>query len=1760
MSNMGKFSKNRRQAALVERTLGLEALEQRQLLSAVGFENVEAPTALHGLTSGDLDANEDAIVVTIGGDYADDEDGETSLREALTAADYGSTIYFDSSLSSVDLNAELASMASNMDFTFASAEDGEPVTLEFYDYEASAVLQGIQFDGIALFVYNGSSLALVDCSFTGSYDAVLNPDEMDVDDVQGNVGFGTDGSFSAALVTNYGNMAFIGVTFEDVQLSISSEANRELPSWGNMDITCSLVSNYGNMALAGDMAQFDTAVGTAAPELSAGGFGIKADGNSLITSTSRIDNNSTFAIINNNENASLFVDGLISFSNTALAETERGDVSGNFATLLNNGGDVFVRDMITYDNSVAVDFDSRFNVEAEEGQVASIATVLRDVEVVNSTLLEGLAAYRADYYLYNTIFVSENTLERGFIISEDQNNLEITDAEQLAAMFPGYDAESGTFVDEQYTPWANAEIVNAGSNDYAGRNLLDAVGNERIYNETVDIGAIESNAYQLEIDEQMLHAEAAEGEAGLSTVIFTWDEIPGAVGYELRYFTAAEETDDIPEDAWTLVTGEELNDLEYILDGQAQRTWCAFQIKALGDNYNTLDSEWSYTEGAYTKKRLDAPDDFIAARRAPNTLNVMWALVPDASSYTLQYQKDGDTEWIDIPSEALELTNIGNSTLTDLEYDTLYHFRIKANSTDADYLDSDWVYTSRTTGSILQAVDLELEDRTVDSITVTWEDTVNNPSYVSNYEVQIFDTEADEWVDLTVTDGTATATELESDTSYDFRIRVVGKERDAVTSEWSYSSFATLCQLDAPDLAAEATGTTTILLTWDQVDNATGYSLTYTNDEGTEITRSFAADETEFEVTGLTPDTEYSFTIKAEGDEGTVSSEECEASAKTWIQLEAPALQVTERTTNSVTVAWDELEEPCDGYEVQYKLTEDGEWEDMELDGLTATFTEEYDIAPSQDIWFRIRALGVDGASATSEWSTTLESDTLEILVIERGAFEANGTSTSTISATWDAVEDAAGYELKYRAMGENEWQSENVTFGNDGVSAVISGLTDDTTYELQLVALGDGVNTVDSDPAYTQANTWIQLLPPDLELTDHTSSTLSVEWEAVDNASGYRLQYRAVNGNSWRNAVVDGTTSTVTGLQESTEYQFRIMAYGINGISADSAWSTNEFIYSTKGILKAPEDLSAAAKGLHVIDLLWAKVPNAETYEIHWRKVGDDAWNSCEMDQELSNTVNYTFTELDADTLYEFQVFALAGEDSEFEDSEGSNVAEARTLAVVKLDAPVLTLDSFEASTGAVLAWEAVENAADYTIFQSLDGGEFVVIGTTEDTTLETGVLEPNAQYVFYAIANSYCEEYETSDASNEVTLDTPKAELAKPVLDYTLGNQDIDVTWDPVRGAESYLLEYRDASSDEWSSVQLDADATSWTLENWTESTTYQFVLTAYGDDDTGPAVSDMLEVTTPIAVDFVSVVLTTPSEEGETVIPDAVPWVFEWDSVYLEIWTEDTAGLVAGREFQFTMDVDEMYDFVDEPEIATGFLLEQDDVTPNLYTIYVTEDFEPCDGDTFVARFALTPNTENGVSWEERVIGDAFQFNGDDLDTWVYAVPGDMNDDGTINMGYYELDTLEFDKEYGKTESYADFDGNGIVRTTDWYWMLENNQDKSFFGDRNIVYPEGFPYGIAPVEKLAPPSGSMEVKGLGIKDQVTDDAILALYDGPAGGSYVEYDVVEADPIPCVKDENALSGNGYENRFSNKQASQDESQNSIMNRIFAEFALADF
>ncbi|WP_107473236.1 chitinase [Streptomyces sp. NRRL S-813] len=84
-------------------------------------------------------------------------------------------------------------------------------------------------------------------------------------------------------------------------------------------------------------------------------------------------------------------------------------------------------------------------------------------------------------------------------------------------------------------------------------------------------------------------------------------------------------------------------------------------------------------------------------------------------------------------------------------------------------------------------------------------------------------------------------------------------------------------------------------------------------------------------------------------------------------------------------------------------------------------------------------------------------------------------------------------------------------------------------------------------DPAPT-----VPAAPTGLTATGTTSSSVSLSWSTVSNATGYNV-YR----NGTKVAAVTGTSATVTGLSASTSYSFQVTATNAAGESAKSATVT---------------------------------------------------------------------------------------------------------------------------------------------------------------------------------------------------------------------------------------------------------------------------------------------------------------------------------------------------------------------------------------------------------------------------------------------------------------------------------------------------------------------------------------------------------------------------------------------------------------------------
>ncbi|MBP3695843.1 MAG: fibronectin type III domain-containing protein [Thermoguttaceae bacterium] len=1575
------------------------------------------------------------VFVTTGSDTVSTEDGVTSLREALAVVPENAEIAFDESIDYITIGDGVL--------------DGAGHTLTGVDVNFdgdSGTISGFVFDGVSVENWDGS-LIIADTTFTGDY---------------------SDAGF---VVENWGEMILENVSFTDIFADIDLTEDE----WYGMDgyrgyamdqkaedsvNSFIVIDNWGDMEVKG----------------------VEITGTDMTFTTDRLNNFTELDLIANNVRSSMSIDGLLAAENTLNAETNRGDISA-FLYGVRNEGIMDGANIIMFGNAVSTAWDTRFaDIEEnmEEG-VYGIATYIKDVQLTNVTMLEKLYGYRADFYMANSIYSSANTeFERGFLVNAEIDgtaapNLDFAALADLEAIFPFFDAETNTFelnADGEYDlrMWLDSEIVDAGNNDFSAGLTVDVLGNNRFNNNIVDLGAVESNAQKLTVDGLVATPD------GTDTAILTWRESANASGYVLRYYTGTEAKDSIADNEWTETIVDGLEDLQHIVDGLDPRTWVAFQVMALGDNLSWIDSDWSETASCWTKSPFPAPV-LVPSLESPLAIDLAWPLVPGASEsvsdvpYTLEFcigtmedlEAGKEFTWTALPNAYSLGGHYGSFLISealdgiDLEYSTTYLFRVKVNGV-GEFVDSEWSYAEKKTGAKLEAPALKEGERTDSAITVTWNDTTNRPSQVKAYKVQYREAGSEKWIDLEVPAGadvdSITAENLKSDTSYEFRIMVTGQkvynqaDQMADDSEWSdIFTFKTKVKLNEPEVTASANSSSKITVMWTDVENEAGYRVTVKDADGNVVAESddIAADITSVEFSGLNADTTYTVEVVAVGTGEYLDSESGTDNVKTWIKLTAPVMTQDSNSETHVTMTWEAVQNSTD-YEVMYSLTgpDADDFELIDENGLTITITEDgveiENLDEVRQIWFKIRALGQDGVSEDSEWSTVYVGSTKGKLVFSENGLKAEGTSTSTIQLTWDAVAGAQSYMISYKTGNGNEqW----ITVDDpEATTTTISGLDDDTLYDVTIQAMGDGVNTVSSEVIAASAATWLQLAAPSLTIDRDaiTDTTISGSFNAIDFATGYVVEFSADGGQTWTKADVDAEALTFTAnVAPNTTYVFRVMAEG-----------------------SAPAEV---------------KVGEVSKISV------DSEWNQY-----------------------------------------GDRVTSTLTLAVPEIEAEVA-----DTQKSVTLTWTAVENAAGYWLVVMDASGKEIFAGNVDDTTKVLDI-DPNRQYTATVKALGNGDNIKDS-AEDSCDFETKKIAMGAIDLnaEFDGSNDSINLNWNAVEGAASYTLKYQKAGEEGWTTVELGADVTSWTLTkaDLEYKTTYNFEIIANASADYTGTPTDTAMVEVPAQIEMTAVILRNPSAAGTDTIPTTEKWVDEWTNVFLEVWVEDTTALVEGRVVEFSLTIDPMYD-VKLVDNCAGVQIEKQNDGSWKVTV---ESGDGIESPARLACFKLTVNTENGVSWETQKNTEAFKFKGEAIGTTVYAVPGDMNDDGAITMTQNQADDARFDDELGKEYSWADFDHDGDVDLYDRQWMLDNNQSQVWY-DAVIKYTDDAkvngPFMHSPV--AGADAGLKSTAGVKFAMQEMPEARVfeIAADDREEVTVKPLAVDEADPIPVVKDINTLSGNG--------------------------------
>ena len=266
---------------------------------------------------------------------------------------------------------------------------------------------------------------------------------------------------------------------------------------------------------------------------------------------------------------------------------------------------------------------------------------------------------------------------------------------------------------------------------------------------------------------------------------------------------------------------------------------------------------------------------------------------------------------------------------------------------------------------------------------------------------------------------------------------------------------------------------------------------------------------------------------------------------------------------------------------------------------------------------------------------------------------------------TWTAVSNATGYTVQWMSSGQGYNigdRQATVTTGST-TRYTIPSLTNGTEYTVRVIATRTGAD--DGPPSDEMTGTpRVPPPPPPPPVTDLAqvmgvgvvpgNAQLVVTWTAVDNATGYTVQWtssgQGYNTGDRQATVTTGSTTryTIPSLTNGTEYTVRVIA---TRTGADDGPPSDEMT-GTPRVPPPPPPLPvtdlAQVMGVGVVPgnaqlvVTWTAVDNATGYTVQWMSSGQ-GYNIGDRQATVTpgSTTRYTIPSLTNGTEYTVRVIA---------------------------------------------------------------------------------------------------------------------------------------------------------------------------------------------------------------------------------------------------------------------------------------------------------------------------------------------------------------------------------------------------------------------------------------------------------------------------------------------------------------------------------------
>ena len=336
-------------------------------------------------------------------------------------------------------------------------------------------------------------------------------------------------------------------------------------------------------------------------------------------------------------------------------------------------------------------------------------------------------------------------------------------------------------------------------------------------------------------------------------------------------------------------------------------------------------------------------------------------------------------------------------------------------------------------------------------------------------------------------------------------------------------------------------------------------------------------------------------------------------------------------------------------YDVQYKLTGASTWTEWDASTTSTTTSDritgltngsEYDV--------QVRATNSVGDSG---WSP---SATLKAGLPDELAAPTLSEDNAQLDVSWTAPTNNGGsaitdYDVRYKRSSDSSWTEWKASTTSTALTATITGLTNDTSYDVQVRAQNANGNGPWS-PSSSDSPEAQRPDAPSAPTLTKGDRQIAVSWTAPANnganITDYDVQYSSDSGANWTewNASDDSATltATITGLTNGTEYDVQVLAANSEG---DSDWSASAS--ATPATTPAAPAKPTLTAGNGQIAVAWAAPTDnggsaISDYDVEYRDAGTTTWT------DLSHTGTgrtATITSLINGATYFVRVQATNGE-----------------------------------------------------------------------------------------------------------------------------------------------------------------------------------------------------------------------------------------------------------------------------------------------------------------------------------------------------------------------------------------------------------------------------------------------------------------------------------------------------------------------------------